>query len=197
MNNKTIITFLVTAILLGGVFLLYNSGKSTAGAPETPVIEKTEETTEIYMKILSPAFQNNQTIPTIYTCDGENFNPPLVFQQIPEGIQSLVLIVDDPDAPTGTWTHWIIFNISPNTAKINENSVPEGALQGKNDFGNTEYGGPCPPVGAHRYFFKLFALDTTINLKEGAIRKDIEKEMENHILAEEQLVGTYQSESYR
>lgn len=143
------------------------------------------------MKILSPAFQNNQTIPTIYTCDGENINPPLVFQGIPEEAKSLVLTVDDPDSPTKEWTHWIVYNISQTTTKVEENSVPQGGIQGLNSFGNAEYGGPCPHAGTHRYYFKLFVLDTDLPLPENTVKTSVEKAMEGRILESAELIGLY------
>lgn len=143
------------------------------------------------MKIFSPAFQNNETIPARYTCDGENINPPLYFEEVPEETKSLVLIVDDPDAPMGNFLHWLIFNIPAETKLIKENSVPDGAKLGKNDFGKLNYGGPCPPYGIHRYYFRLFALDINLDLTEGASREAVLEAMRNHILAESYLVGLY------
>ncbi|MGB9847598.1 MAG: YbhB/YbcL family Raf kinase inhibitor-like protein [Minisyncoccia bacterium] len=146
------------------------------------------------MKITSQAFQNNELIPKRYTCDGENINPPLYFEEIPEGTESLVLIVDDPDAPRGTFLHWLVFNIPPQTKLIEENSLPAGAQLGKNDFGQLKYGGPCPPYGTHRYLFKIFALDKKIDLKEGASLSEVLSAMRNHILADSELIGLYQRE---
>jgi hypothetical protein len=150
------------------------------------------ETLSKIMKISSPAFDNNSKIPEKYTCDGENVNPPLKIEGVPKEAKSLVLIVDDPDAPMGTFLHWLVWNIPPETNFIEENSLPEGAVQGKNDFGKENYGGPCPPFGTHRYFFKLYALDKVLNLPEGSSLKEVEKEMEGHILDQAQLVGLYQ-----
>lgn len=140
------------------------------------------------MNITSPAFEHNQIIPRKYTCQGEDINPPLAISDIPEGTQTLALIVDDPDAPMGTWVHWVVFNISP-TNEIKENSVP--GEQASNNFGQIEYGGPCPPGGTHRYFFKLYALDTSIEFKTGMTKKDIEKAMTGHILSNAELIGLY------
>ena len=149
-----------------------------------------EETEVVNMKLTSPAFENNGKIPSEYTCDGSGTSPELNIADVPKNAKSLVLINDDPDAPVGTWDHWIAFNIPTTTAKIEEGSEPEG-LGGKNSWGKTGYGGPCPPSGVHRYFFKLYALDTTLNLKEGATKKDIEKAMQGHIIAKAELMGTY------
>lgn len=143
------------------------------------------------MKITSPAFNNNGMIPKKYTCDGEDVNPPLDFHDVPENAKSLALIVDDPDAPMGTWVHWLVFNIPPNCKKINENSVPEGAKEGINDFRKYGYSGPCPPYGTHRYFFKLYALDCELKLTGSISKKDLEKAMEGHILAKTEIIGLY------
>jgi len=138
--------------------------------------------------IMSPAFENNGFIPSKYTCDGEDINPALNIEGIPEGTQSLVLIVNDPDAPMGTWDHWIVWNIPP-TEKIEENSVP--GTEGLNDFRKHSYGGPCPPSGTHRYFFKVYALDTKPVLNPNSRKKDVEKAMKDHILAQGEIIGRY------
>jgi Raf kinase inhibitor-like YbhB/YbcL family protein len=143
------------------------------------------------MKVESTAFKNNKLIPKIYTCDGENINPPLLISDVPENAKSLVLIVDDPDAPAGTWVHWTVWNIDPKVSGIPENSVPEGSVEGMTDSGRSGYVGPCPPSGTHRYFFKIYALDTMLDLSPSVRAADIEKEMEASILAEAQLVGLY------
>jgi len=143
------------------------------------------------MTVESPAFKDNSTIPKQYTCDGKDINPPLVFRNIPPGARSLALIVDDPDAPAGIWVHWVLWNIDPGTTEIRENSVPTGALEGRNDFRRTIYGGPCPPSGTHRYFFKLYALDTMLNIDRNSTKQDLEKAMKGHILGEARTVGLY------
>jgi Raf kinase inhibitor-like YbhB/YbcL family protein len=143
------------------------------------------------MKIESTAFKNNKLIPPKYTCDGENVNPPLVIDDVPENTKSLVLIVDDPDAPRGIWVHWTVWNINPRIKEIQENSCPQDAVEGVTDSGRPGYSGPCPPSGTHRYFFKLFALNTTLDLDTSIEAADIEKEMEENILAKAQLVGLY------
>jgi len=143
------------------------------------------------MKIESTAFKNNKSIPREYTCDGKNINPSLLISDVPENAKSLVLIVDDPDASAGTWVHWTVWNIDPKVSEIPENSVPEGSAEGVTDSGRPGYSGPCPPSGTHRYFFKLFALDKTLNLSTSVRAGDIEKEMEDNILVEAQLVGLY------
>ncbi len=140
------------------------------------------------LRITSPVFENNGLIPAKYTCDGDNVNPPLKIEGIPSEAKRLILIVDDPDAPMGTWDHWIVWNIPP-TEKIKEDSVP--GTEGLNDFRRHSYGGPCPPSGTHRYFFKVYALDTNLSLHPNSRKKDVEKAMQGHILAEGQIIGLY------
>lgn len=140
------------------------------------------------MKISSPNFQNNERIPEKYTCDGEDINPTIHIEDIPEGTKSLVLIVDDPDAPIGTWVHWVVFNIPP-TNLIEEDSVP--GTEAMNNFERTSYGGPCPPSGVHRYFFKVYALDTELSLTEDATKDNVEDAMTDHILGKGELIGVY------
>ena len=140
------------------------------------------------MKLTSPAFIHNGAIPTKYTCDGGDINPPLIIENIPKSVKSLALIVDDPDAPMGTWVHWVVFDI-PVTSRIGENTIP--GKQGINDFRKKNYGGPCPPSGTHRYFFKIYALDKELNLKEGISKKELEKAMETHVLEKAELIGLY------
>ena len=140
------------------------------------------------LTITSTAFQH---IPVQYTCEGKDISPPLVIDGIPRAAKSLSLIVDDPDAPVGTWVHWVLWNIDPATRTIRENGVPSGAVQGRNDFKKTSYGGPCPPSGTHRYFFKVYALDTMLAIPPTSTKADLEKAMRGHILAEGQLIGLY------
>jgi hypothetical protein len=140
------------------------------------------------LTVSSPAFENNKLIPSKYTCDGDNVNPPLTIEGVPDETKSLVLIVDDPDAPMGTWDHWIVWNIPP-TNKIEENTVP--GTEGVNDSRKHSYGGPSPPWGTHRYFFKVYALDTKLDLNPNSRKKDVEKAMQGHILAKGELVGLY------
>lgn len=147
------------------------------------------------MKLTSPAFNEGEKIPSKYTCEGENVNPPLDFAEIPPTAKSLVLIMDDPDVPASVrkdrmWVHWIVFNMPPSTKKLSENKTPPG-LQGKNTGGENAYQGPCPPDREHRYFFKLYALSTLLNLPEGATKEDLKKAMKGHILAEARLIGVY------
>jgi Raf kinase inhibitor-like YbhB/YbcL family protein len=143
------------------------------------------------MKITSPAFKENDTIPKKYTSDDANINPPLHIEDVPSGAKSLALVVEDPDAPSGVFHHWVLFNINPQTADIKENSVPVIATQGSNDFGQLEYGGPKPPSGEHHYFFNAYALDTVLGLSRGAKSQDLENEMKGHILNQASLMGRY------
>ena len=181
---KQIIVILVFLLLIAGLFyyLSQRSGEKTSQLE----LKKTSN-----VKIESPIFENNSSIPSKYTCDGENINPPLKFKEVPEGTKSLVLIVDDPDAPGGTWVHWTVWNISPETGEVGEASVPEGAIEGVPDFDKPGYGGPCPPSGTHRYFFKLFALDTILDIDSSSKVSALEKAMEGHILDQAQLIGLY------
>lgn len=155
------------------------------------------------MRITSPAFADGEAIPARYTCEGRDTSPPLRFEQIPGGTRSLALIVDDPDAPDPaaprrTWVHWLVFNLSPESAGLAEGTValPEGVCQGRNDWNRARYGGPCPPIGRHRYFHKLYALDRMLDLHEPT-KSELEAAMQGHILAQAQLVGTYQKAATR
>jgi Raf kinase inhibitor-like YbhB/YbcL family protein len=144
----------------------------------------------VSMKIISSAFENNAKIPSKYTCDGRNINPPLSFADVPQNAKSLVLIVDDPDAPGGTWLHWTVFNIDPKINEVLENSLPKSGIEGVTSFAKTGYGGPCPPSGTHRYFFKLYALDATLGIKNPD-KATLEKEMQEHIVDKAELIGLY------
>ena len=148
------------------------------------------------MKLLSSAFQHEGKIPDKYSCKGEDISPPLKWEDAPGGTKSFVLICDDPDAPMGTWDHWLLFNIPSYINELRagiprEPGFSDGSRHGKNSWGRTDYGGPCPPSGTHRYFFKFYALDILLDLKAGVTKKEIYKAMENHILAETQLMGTF------
>jgi len=143
------------------------------------------------LKLSSPAFKHNDTIPSKYTCDDADINPPLVIENVPLGAKSIALIVDDPDAPAGNWVHWVVWNIDPTIVEIRENATPSGALQGINDFRKHDYGGPCPPSGTHRYFFKLYALDMMLNLGPKANKAELERAMKGHIIVHDELIGLY------
>jgi Raf kinase inhibitor-like YbhB/YbcL family protein len=144
------------------------------------------------MQITSDAFENGKPIQKQYTCEGPDMSPQLSISDVPTGAKSLALICDDPDAPVGTWVHWVVWNIDPKISQIPEKAGSIG-VDGTNDFRRLGYGGPCPPRGhgTHRYFFKLYALDTLLDLKKGASKKDLENAMEGHILAKAELMGTY------
>ena len=141
--------------------------------------------------ISSPSFQAGGPIPVQFTCKGADQNPPLEFRGIPKEAKSLALIIDDPDAPGGLFTHWIVWNIDQATTQLGQNSSPAGAAQGTNDFGRIGYGGPCPPSGTHRYYFRLFALDQRIDLRPGAKRAALERALKGHILARGELKARF------
>src|SRR3989344_7681790 len=143
------------------------------------------------MKIKSLAFEHNGSIPSKYTCDGENVSPPLTIEAVPEHTKSLVLIVDDPDAPSKTWVHWVVYNIDPSIRTIEKNTVPEGSVLGITDFCSPGYDGPCPPRDTHRYFFKLYALDTVLTRSEDINKENVEHAMDGHILDQAELIGLY------
>lgn len=148
------------------------------------------------MKLTSSAFSEDAMIPVKYTCDGQDISPPLAWTDVPSGARSLALICDDPDAPAGTWVHWVAFNLAPDMTGLPESVPPEktpkaGGVQGTNSWRRIGYGGPCPPGGTHRYFFKLYALDNTLSLASNATARDVQAAMKGHILAEAQLMGRY------
>jgi Raf kinase inhibitor-like YbhB/YbcL family protein len=142
------------------------------------------------MKITSSAFQDGGNIPSKFTCDGGDASPPLQIADVPSGAKSVVLVVDDPDAPSGLFTHWMVWNISPQTNAIAEGTTPKG-VHGTNDFGKSGYGGPCPPSGTHRYYFKIFALDRELDLPSGAKRRQLDAAMKGHVVAQGELMGRY------
>ncbi|NWG14890.1 MAG: YbhB/YbcL family Raf kinase inhibitor-like protein [Acidobacteria bacterium] len=149
------------------------------------------------LQLTSTAFRDGAPIPARYTCDGEDLSPPLAWRDPPAGTRSFALIADDPDAPAGTWVHWVITDIPATATGLPEGIPPDrtladGSRQGTNSWRRIGYGGPCPPSGTHRYFFRLYALDAALNLAPGAARGDVERAMKGHILAEAVLMGTYQ-----
>jgi len=143
------------------------------------------------MKLITTAFEKEKSIPSKYTCDGENVSPTLKIAEVPKKAKSLALIMDDPDSPTGTWTHWTVWNIKPDTMDIQEGALPFGAVEGKTSFGDVGYGGPCPGSGTHRYFFKLYALDSELDVPAEADIKSLETAMEGKVLASAEYMGTY------
>jgi len=149
------------------------------------------------IELTSSAFNNGQAIPQKFSCDGEDISPPLEWDNLPAETSSLTLIMDDPDAPGGTWVHWVHYDISATTTELPENlaladPVSDAGKQGRNNWNKLGYGGPCPPSGSHRYFFKIYALDTHLSLDVGATKEEILREMEGHILAQGQMMGTYE-----
>lgn len=143
------------------------------------------------LAISSSAFANQGIIPPQFTCKGANVNPSLRFHGIPPEAQTLAVIVEDPDAPSGLFTHWLLWNIDPTTAHVGERSIPTDAVQGTNDFGNLGYGGPCPPSGTHRYIFRVFALDAPLDLKAGARRGEFNKALTGHVIARGEMTGRF------
>jgi Raf kinase inhibitor-like YbhB/YbcL family protein len=163
----------------------------------TPTVAENDMT----LKLVSGAFGEGETIPTIYTCQGEDISPPLSWSGVPDEARSLALIVDDPDAPDPrapkmTWVHWVLYNIPPDASGLLEGAgsgqLPAGTEEGLNDWRRTGYGGPCPPIGRHRYFLKLYALDTELEGLSNPTKARLESAMEGHVIAQAQLVGTYQ-----
>jgi Raf kinase inhibitor-like YbhB/YbcL family protein len=142
------------------------------------------------MKVTSSAFQDGGNIPSKFTCDGADSSPPLQIAEVPSGAKSLAFIVDDPDAPSGLFTHWMVWNIPPQTGTVGEGSAPKG-VHGTNDFGKSGYGGPCPPSGSHRYYFKIFALDRELDLPAGAKRGQLDAAIKGHVVAQGELMGRY------
>ena len=151
---------------------------------------------EMKINVGSAAFTEGGMIPKQYTCDGADISPPLSWSTVPEGTKSIAIIVDDPDAPAGTWVHWLVYNLPPDLKGLPENilakeTIANGGMQGMTDFRRIGYGGPCPPSGTHRYIFKVYAVDKLLDLYPGAIKKRLLQAMEGHILAEGELMGKY------
>ncbi len=158
--------------------------------------ETKKEEGKIAMKLMSPAFEEGGMIPAKFTCDGEDFSPALSWEGVPAGTQSFALIADDPDAPMGTWVHWVMYNIPDTTRHLDEavpvvEKLPDGSLQGINDFRKIGYGGPCPPSGVHRYYFKLYALDAKLKLPAGSTKAELLRAMAGHILGKAEFMGKY------
>jgi Raf kinase inhibitor-like YbhB/YbcL family protein len=161
-----------------------------------PLGTSEERSHEMTISVSSSAFEEGSMIPSKYTCDGKDISPPLKWEGVPEGTSSIALISDDPDAPMGTWVHWVMWNVPPDAQGLPENvppdsQLPDGSRQGITDFGRSGYGGPCPPGGTHRYYFKVYALDTMVDLPTSARKGDLLKAAEGHVLAEGQLMGRY------
>ncbi|MGA2668614.1 MAG: YbhB/YbcL family Raf kinase inhibitor-like protein [Ignavibacteria bacterium] len=169
---------------------------STKTNPEKKVVSGTKEKKDMSINITSVTFDEGGLIPSKYTCDDQNMSPPLSLSSVPDTAKSLALICDDPDAPSGTWVHWVMYNIPPQTKELPEGipakkELPDGTKQGLNDFHDIGYGGPCPPGGTHRYFFKIYALDTELKAGSDITKQDLLDMMKDHILAQGQLMGKY------
>jgi hypothetical protein len=162
-----------------------------AGVAILFLLKNKSVTQKLTMKIISSAFEHNTKIPRKYTCDGENVNPPIHFLEVPDDAKSLVLIMDDPDAPAKVWVHWVVYNINPQTSEVKENSIPQDGIEGMTDFGKPGYGGPCPPSGTHRYFLKLYALDTALDIPRNATKQMVEEKMQDHIIDKAELISLY------
>lgn len=147
------------------------------------------------MRLTSPAFSRGDPLPRHFAKEHGNTSPPLRFQDVPKAAKSIALIVNDPDAPRGTFTHWVLFNVPPETSELLENQTPAGAVSGRNDYGDVGYGGPRPPSGTHRYFFQAYALDTSLKLPPGATATEVEQAMETHVLENAELMGTYSADT--
>lgn len=194
MRTRFIIAVLLFALGIGGIMAVYRNKQSLP-----PMKEKTS------LKIESTAFIHDQLIPPRYTCDGEDAAPTITISGVPENAKSLALIMDDPDAPRGTWVHWTMWNIDPKTTEIVSGKAPVGAVQGfalsavegMTSFGKPGYGGPCPPSGTHRYFFKPYALDTILELEPSADKAALEEAMTGNVLTSAEIIGLYSRAAYK
>lgn len=182
MINRVIQSGILLIVLVLAAYYIFRPTVTTAPAVQ-----------EVSMKLTSSAFEHNQKIPVLYTCDGGNIHPPLAILGVPDAAKSLALIVDDPDAPGGTFTHWVIWNIDPATKEIPAGQVPPKSQEGINSGGQLGFFPPCPPPagGQHRYFFTLYALDATLGLDGKATKEDMENAMRGHVMAQSLLVGVY------
>ena len=182
-------------------FLLLLVGCASPAPPAKRQLDNVNlpQTGQSALQVTSTAFKEGQSIPRQYTCDGVNISPPLEWNGTPKSAKTIGIIADDPDAPSGTWVHWVVYNLPAENIGLVENlplteDLKAGGFQGKNDFQKIGYGGPCPPSGTHRYFFKVYALDNELPLKAGATKAEVEKAMQGHIVAQGQLMGTYSRE---
>jgi len=193
MRHALIFVGIGALVILVGMWFVNRDFTSSRDTEELTISNKPAPTmTETEMFTLkSPAFESNTALASKYTCDAEDVSPPLTWEATPEGTQSFVLIMDDPDASAERWDHWVVFNIPPTTAGIGEGVEPPG-VPGKNSWGRTGWGGPCPPTGTHHYSFRVYALDSMLDLPQGATKKDIETAMKEHVLGEAELLGLYQ-----
>ncbi len=186
----------IKAVVIGAILcLVVIVGIYYVGHPfltkNIPNISPTPTMTEVSMELISSAFENYQKIPAAYTCDGKKLHPPFAITGVPSSAKSLVIIIDDPDAPGGIFTHWVIWNINPLTKDIGEGVIPEKSQEGTNSAGQIGYTPPCPPSGEHRYFFTLYAMDVKLGLDGKATKADIENSMRGHVITQALLVGVY------
>lgn len=184
MNKPVLLIVLILFIIGLGVAMKLHK------PVQNDILGKINDGKEGNMKITT-VFAHNETIPSKYTCDGEDSAPELEIFDVPTDAKSLVLIVDDPDAPMGTWVHWLLYNIPVTIDKIDAKKLPLGVKQGMTDFGKVGWGGPCPPSGTHRYFFKLYAVDKVLELPVGATKSQLENEIKDHIIEKTELIGLY------
>ena len=191
MNKKSpAITLLLLMLVVAGCATRPKLSAQNSASTSTPQAKKGS------IKLIIAAFKKGASIPRQYSCDGVNVSPPLEWSGVPKSAKTVAIIADDPDAPAGTWVHWVLYNLPAENIGMVENlpateSLKAGGFQGKNDFGDIGYGGPCPPSGTHRYFFKIYALDSELPLKAGATKAEVEKAMAGHVVAQGQLMGTY------
>lgn len=188
---RNVLAVIIAVLVLGAVAYVFTTRQQAPAGTDSAARPTSTSDVLITMKLTSSAFKNNELMPEKYGCKGEGVNPPLAISGIPEGTKSLVLVVDDPDAPGGQFIHWLLWNIAPATTEIAEATVPEGSSEGVNSYGTSGYGAPCPPSGSHRYIFKLFALDTLMQLPTTARSGDVISEMQGHILEKTELTGLY------
>jgi Raf kinase inhibitor-like YbhB/YbcL family protein len=193
-NILILLLVLIIALLILIIVILFSSGffslpfmKPTSEIPLPPSQLSFPST----LSLKSQAFEDQGFIPSKYTCDGEDINPPLLIENVPQEAKSLVLVMQDPDAPRGTFLHWLLWNISPETKEISEGKIPPGAVEGKNDFGKIGYGGPCPPSGTHHYVFTLYALSRKLDFPQDLSWSDFKTLINQHILAQAKLTGLY------
>ncbi|MFA6194988.1 MAG: YbhB/YbcL family Raf kinase inhibitor-like protein [Patescibacteria group bacterium] len=192
--KKGLILIVLLLVAAAGIFYLFsrNSRSFSTSSDIDQLEEQANYNSSLNnMLTITSVFSNGGQIPDTYGCHGSDVNPPLNFSGVPTGAQSLALIVDDPDAPSGDWVHWLIFNIDPKIQGITEDSVPAGAILGMTSSGKAEYGGPCPPSGTHHYHFKLYVLDTILDLSASAKKSSLLSAMKGHIISQAELVGTY------
>lgn len=187
--SRRVIALIITVAIASGALAGWQLHHKASG-----IIDLSAKDKEANMQLTSPAFKDGEMIPEVYTCKGQGINPPLAIAGVPAESKSLALIMHDPDAPSGDFLHWLVWNIPIQTATIAENSVSDGAVQGKNASGTNKYIGPCPPSGTHHYKFDLYALDDNINLPDSSSREDVESAMSSHVLARSTLTGLFNAQ---